>query len=103
MEFKHGAFTMAKEANVQILPIYVHGCQEGHGLNWVCGPTDLTLVYGNPFVVIDDSSASSTSKKNSLEDASASSSSKKNPYENSRRHAKEWMETEMKKLQSVRN
>jgi hypothetical protein len=88
MEFKHGAFSIAKESNTQILPIYVHGCQEGHGLNWVCGPTDLTLVYGNPFNVEEDKVA---------EDKLAPVAR----YQLSRNCAKKWMETEMKKLQVV--
>lgn len=90
MELKHGAFSIAKMANTQILPIYVHGCQEGHGLNWVCGPTDLTLVYGNPLKVEEDK----------VQEDKLDSDKR---YQLSRNRVKEWMETEMKKLQAVRD
>jgi hypothetical protein len=82
MDFKHGAFSIAKEANVRILPIYVHGCQEGHALNWICAPADLTLVYGTPFEVENPITSFSS-------------------FENDRSRVKLWMEAEMKMLNAV--
>jgi 1-acyl-sn-glycerol-3-phosphate acyltransferase len=88
MEFKHGAFTIAKEAKVQILPIYVHGCQDAHNPKWVCGPAELTLVYGNPFDVLEDSAQL----------PHAESGTQIHPFEKTRKEVKEWMEKHMKAL-----
>ena len=88
MDFKHGAFTIAKEAKVQILPIYVHGCQDAHNPKWVCGPAELTLVYGSPFDVLEDSAQLTH----------AESGTQIHPFEKTRKEVKEWMEQHMKAL-----
>lgn len=88
MEFKHGAFTIAKEAKVQILPIYVHGCQDAHNPKWVCGPAELTLVYGNPFEVQEDPKLLPY----------VESGTKTHPFAKNRKEVKDWMETQMKGL-----
>jgi hypothetical protein len=74
--------------------MYVHGCQEAHNTKWVCGPADLTMVYGEPFFVKEDPPRPSPISPPS----SGTDANKVTAFEKSRMHVKSWMEKEMKLL-----
>jgi 1-acyl-sn-glycerol-3-phosphate acyltransferase len=63
MEFKQGAFKIAKEAGVDILPVALKNAHLAVGRNLIAGPAHMVVTIGTPIKSDDIEQAIKTSRE----------------------------------------